>query len=302
MQQRNEQLPRGVRGLLIRLGRIDRRWIYLAVAVSIAAPMLARLRFPEVPGRMAQATFDAIEAVPAGSRVLISYDFDPASAAELEPMANAMLHHCVSKGHRVAIMALWPLGKQIADKAIKEILLANHPEKVEGVDYVQLGYKTGNEGVIKLMTTSFSEAYAADAAGRPISAIPILDGVRTVGDFKLVASISAGNPGSKEWVQYGEGAMPAAFAFVSGTTGVQASQLLPYFPSQMDGMLIAVKGAAEYEMLVTQKYPVKESSERLGLGRERMGPQFVAHLLIIALIVLGNISMLASRGWKGGAR
>jgi hypothetical protein len=70
----------------------------------------------------------------------------------------------------------------------------------------------------------------------------------------------------------------------------------------MNGMLVAVKGAAEYEMLVTEKYPVTESPERLGLGRERMGPQFVAHLLIIALIVLGNVSMLASRGWKGGAR
>jgi hypothetical protein len=67
-------------------------------------------------------------------------------------------------------------------------------------------------------------------------------------------------------------------------------------------MLIAVKGAAEYETLVTEKYPVTESPERLGIGRERMGPQLVAHLLIIALIVLGNISMLAARGLKGGAR
>jgi hypothetical protein len=33
-----------------------------------------------------------------------------------------------------------------------------------------------------------------------------------------------------------------------------------------------------------------------------MGPQLVAHLLVIALIVLGNISMIAGRGLKGGAR
>lgn len=302
MQQRNEQLPRGFRGFLIRMGRIDRRWIYLAVAVAIAAPMLARLRFPEVPGRMAKATFDAVESVPPGSLVLISYDFDPASAAELEPMANAMLHHCASKGHRIVLMALWPLGKQLADTAIRDILLTYHPGKVEGVDYAQLGFKTGNEGVIKLMTTSIEEAYAADASGKPISQLPIMEGVRTVGDFKLVASISAGTPGAQQWVQYAESAMPAAFAFVSGTTGVQSSQLLPYYPTQMNGMLVAVKGAAEYEMLVTEKYPVTESPERLGLGRERMGPQFVAHLLIIALIVLGNVSMLAGRGWKGGAR
>lgn len=302
MKQRNEQLPPGIRGFLIRMGQIDRRWIYLAVAVAIAAPMLARLRFPEVPGRMAQATFDAIESIPPGSRVLIAYDFDPASAAELEPMANAVLHHCASKGHRIALMALWPLGKQLADDAIRDILLEYHPEKVEGVDYVQLGFKTGNEGVIKLMSTSIVEAYAADASGKPITQIPLLEGVRTIGDFQLIASISAGTPGAQQWVQYGDSAMPDAFKFVAGTTGVQSSQLLPYYPKQMEGMLIAIKGAAEYEMLVTEKYPVTRSADRLALGRERMGPQFVAHLLLIGLIVLGNVSMLAARGWKGAAR
>ena len=96
--------------------------------------------------------------------------------------------------------------------------------------------------------------------------------------------------------------MPDAFKFVAGTTGVQSSQLLPYYPKQMEGMLIAIKGAAEYEMLVTEKYPVARSADRLALGRERMGPQFVAHLLLIGLIVLGNVSMLAARGWKGAAR
>lgn len=302
MHERHEQLPTGLRGFLIRMGRIDRRWIYLAVAVSISVPMLAGLRFPEVPGRMATATFDAIEAVPAGSRVLISYDFDPASAAELEPMANAVLHHCASKGHRIVLMALWPLGKQLADDAVRDILLEFHPEKVEGVDYVQLGFKTGNEGVIKLMSTAVPEAYSADAKGTPLANLPIMEGVRTVGDFDLVVSISGGTPGSKEWVQYADGAMPEAFTFVTGTTGVQASQLLPYYPKQMEGMLIAIKGAAEYEMLVTGKYPVDHAEDRLSLGRKRMGPQFVAHLLIIGLIVLGNVAMVAGRGVKGGRR
>ncbi|MCE2885493.1 MAG: hypothetical protein LW806_11425 [Planctomycetaceae bacterium] len=302
MQQRKEQLPPGFRGFLVRLGRIDRRWIYLAVAVAIGVPMLAELRLPEVPEKKARATFEAIESIPEGSIVLLSFDYDPASEAELEPMANAMVHHCASKGHRIVFMALWPLGKQMADKTIDSVLKYYHPDKVEGVDYAQLGFKTGNEGVIKLLANSIDGAYTTDAAGTAISEIPLLANVRSVGDFKLVASISAGYPGAQQWVQYADSAMPEAFKLVGGTTGVQSSQLLPYFPTQMEGMLIAVKGAAEYETLVTEKYPVTESPERLGIGRERMGPQLVAHLLIIALIVLGNISMLAARGLKGGAR
>ena len=33
-----------------------------------------------------------------------------------------------------------------------------------------------------------------------------------------------------------------------------------------------------------------------------MGPQLVAHLLMIALILLGNLSMFAARGLNGGRR
>ncbi|MFM1823414.1 MAG: hypothetical protein RI967_1680, partial [Planctomycetota bacterium] len=32
------------------------------------------------------------------------------------------------------------------------------------------------------------------------------------------------------------------------------------------------------------------------------GPQLVAHLLMIALILLGNLSMFAARGLNGGRR
>jgi hypothetical protein len=284
-----------------RLGSIDRRWIFLAMALAVAVPIVLELKFPEVPGRMARATFDAIEKVPEGSRVLLSFDYDPASEGELQPMANAIVHHCASRRHKIAFMALWPVGKQMADQTIREVLQKFHPEYKEGEDFVQLGYKTGNEIVVRLMSTNIPLQYPADAAGTPLGALPMMAGVESLRDFKLVASVSAGYPGAKEWVQFGNGPMPEAFTVVTGSTGVQVSQLLPYYPAQMEGLLVAVKGAAEYEMLVSEKYPVASDAERLAQGRIRMGPQLVAHLLVIGLIILGNISMLANRA-IGGAR
>jgi hypothetical protein len=286
--------------LLVRLGRIDRRWIFLAMGLSIAIPILLELRFPEYPGPMARATFDAVEAVPEGSTVLLSFDYDPASAAELQPMASALVHHCAARRLKIVFMALWPLGKQQADRTIETVLKDFHPGYQYGTDFVQLGYQSGNEGVVKLMATNVPEQYKTDAAGTALSTLPLVAGIKNLGAFKLVASISAGYPGAKEWVQYGNGAMPDAFSIVGGSTGVQVSQLLPYYPKQMEGMLVAVKGAAEYEMLVEAKYPV-DKPELIGQGRVRMGPQLVAHLLMIGLIVLGNLSMLASRS-RGGAR
>ncbi|MEY4118224.1 MAG: hypothetical protein RLZZ116_1552 [Planctomycetota bacterium] len=288
------------RALLARLNDLDRRWIFLAMGLSIAIPILLKLRFPEYPGPMARATFDAVEAVPEGSPVLISFDYDPASAAELQPMASALVHHCASRKLKMVFMALWPLGKQQADRTIESVLKQFHPGYDYGTDYVQLGYQSGNEGVIKLMATNVPEQYKTDAAGTATSTIPLLASVRDLSAFKLVASVSAGYPGAKEWVQYGNGPMPDAFSIVGGSTGVQVSQLLPYYPKQMEGMLVAVKGAAEYEMLVEEKYPI-DKPDVIGQGRVRMGPQLVAHLLMIALIVLGNVAMIASRN-RGGAR
>jgi hypothetical protein len=285
---------------LARLNNLDRRWIFLAMGLSIAIPILLKLRFPEYPGPMARATFNAVEAVPEGSTVLLSFDYDPASAAELQPMASALVHHCAARKLKLVFMALWPLGKKQADDTIDRVLKEFHPGYQYGTDYVQLGFQSGNEGVIKLMATNVPEQYKTDASGTALTALPLVAGIKNLGSFKLVASVSAGYPGAKEWVQYGNGAMPEAFSIVGGSTGVQVSQLLPYYPKQMEGMLVAVKGAAEYEMLVEQKYPVAKP-EVIGQGRVRMGPQLVAHLLMIALIVLGNLAMIAGRS-RGGAR
>jgi len=286
--------------LLARLNNLDRRWIFLAMGLSIAIPILLKLRFPEYPGPMARATFNAVEAVPEGSTVLLSFDYDPASAAELQPMASALVHHCAARKLKIVFMALWPLGKKQADGTIDRVLKEFHPGYQYGTDYVQLGFQSGNEGVIKLMATNVPEQYKTDSSGTALTSLPLVAGVKDLSAFKLVASISAGYPGAKEWVQYGNGAMPEAFSIVGGSTGVQVSQLLPYYPKQMEGMLVAVKGAAEYEMLVEQKYPVAKP-EVIGQGRVRMGPQLVAHLLMIALIVLGNLAMIAGRS-RGGAR
>ena len=285
---------------LARLNNLDRRWIFLAMGLSIAIPILLKLRFPEYPGPMARATFNAVEAVPEGSTVLLSFDYDPASAAELQPMASALVHHCAARKLKLVFMELWPLGKKQADDTIDRVLKEFHPGYQYGTDYVQLGFQSGNEGVIKLMATNVPEQYKTDASGTALTALPLVAGIKNLGSFKLVASGSAGYPGAKEWVQYGNGAMPEAFSIVGGSTGVQVSQLLPYYPKQMEGMLVAVKGAAEYEMLVEQKYPVAKP-EVIGQGRVRMGPQLVAHLLMIALIVLGNLAMIAGRS-RGGAR
>jgi hypothetical protein len=76
---------------------------------------------------------------------------------------------------------------------------------------------------------------------------------------------------------------------VAGCTGVQAPELYPYIPRQLPGLLAAIKGAAEYEKLVVDKYGGPTPDPKYLDGLRRMGPQLVAHLLIIGLIIVANI-------------
>ena len=85
-----------------------------------------------------------------------------------------------------------------------------------------------------------------------------------------------------------------------GATAVQAPQAYPYIPRQLLGILAAVKGAAEYEVALGERYPNLAIPERQDAVR-RMAPQLWAHLLIIALIVLGNVAAVMARP-RGGVR
>lgn len=274
--------------MLEMLKRLDRRWIFLAMLLSVAVPILLQLRFPETPGALSQDTFNAIEKLPEGSRVLLAFDFDPPSEGELGPMAMAFVRHCCEKKLRMYFIALWPVGPQMIDDTVRKVILADFPELVYGEDYVNLGFKPGNEGVIKVIVTDLRQLFSTDDRGTNLDEIRMCQGIKTIRDFDLIANVSAGYPGTKEWVQYASSAYPDEIRLVAGCTGVQAPLMYPYIPEQLEGLLGAVKGAAEYEALVLAKYG-HGSEARYQEGQRRMGPQLVAHLLMIALIVAGNV-------------
>lgn len=271
---------------------LDRRWIYLLMLLAVAVPILLQVRFPETPAGLSQATFDEIEKLPAGAPVLLAFDFDPGSEGELGPMATAFTLHCIKKKLKMYYLALWPVGPQMIDDAIDNIIRADFPHLEYGVDYVNLGYKPGNEGVIKVIVTDLRKLYTTDDKGTNVDQIPMMAGIRSVQDFKLVINVSAGYVGTKEWVQYAATPYPEKIRLVAGCTGVQATQMYPYIPQQLPGMLGAIKGAAEYEKLVLDKYVRAKGEEPEGKyleGIRRMGPQLVAHVLMIVLIIAGNI-------------
>lgn len=273
---------------------IDRRIIFLFIALSVIIPLLFKITFPEFASPMVHDVFNGVEALPPGSKVLLAFDYDPASEPELQPMATAWVRQCAKKGHKMYFMALWPIGQQMAVNTINDVIHGElaYLDLKEGEDYVNLGFKSGGQGVINVIRTGFEKLYSTDVNGTHINDIPIMNNVRNLSSMDMIINISAGFPGLKEWIQYG--ADPSNIPIVGGSTAVQAPLIYPYYPRQIIGLLGGLKAAAEYEELMRNKYDEFRPDQR-NAAISRMGPQAVAHITIMLFILIGNVTFFMEK-------
>ena len=278
---------------------MDRRWIFLAMALAVAVPILIDRPFPESPTPQTKVVFDTVETLPPGSKVMIAMDYDPGSAAELAPMTTAFIRHCCEKRHKMYFLTLWPGGTPLIEQNIRDVIEGEFAAAKfqRGEDYVNLGYKPGNEVAIKLIANDLRKLFTTDIAGTSLDDLPMTKNINNVRDMDLVLNVSAGYPGSKEWVQYG--VTQGKLRLAVGCVGVQAPQMYPYYPDQVIGILAAIKGAAEYEAALGQKYEQYRDPTKT-VAIKRMAPQLVAHLLMDGLIILGNVAHFTQR--KGARR
>jgi hypothetical protein len=277
------------------LDKLDRRWIFLMMFLAVALPILLQLRVPQTTTELSRAVFEEIDKLSPGDKILIGFDYEPGSEAELGPMATSVVHQCCEKKLKMYFMTLWPAGPPLIEEAFRKVIQSDYPEMVYGQDYVNLGYKSGYEGVIKVIVTDLPSLYTTDYRGTSIEQIPMCRGLKNIQSMKLIMSVSAGYPGTKEWIQYAGTPYADKLKVVSGCTGVQAPQMFPYIPDQLPGLLVAIKGAGEYEKLVNEKYSGPNPPPKYLEADRRMGPQLVAHLLMIGLIAMGNVVYFLKR-------
>jgi len=279
------------------LADLDRRWLFAVTFLAISIPLLTGIVLPQKVTPMVENVFNAIDELPSGTKILIPLDYDPSAEGELQPMADAFVRHAAQKKHKLYFMTIWPTGVAMIQRQIAT-LKKEYPEYEYGKDYVNLGYRPGYEGVIKLITSDLPKLYGSDQQGTPVSKISMMAEIDSIKKFPLIVNVSAGDPGLKQWVQYA--ATPFdSIEIVGGTTGVQASTLYPYIPNQMIGMIAGIKPAAEYEKLMFEKYPEIEEVPSSNMANVYMTSQEAAHFMLIAIIILRNVVMWQTSGKRG---
>lgn len=279
--------------ILIRtiMGRpVGRRTVFVYVALAVSLPLFMDMKVPLPVTTDVQNLYESLEELPSGAKVLVAFDYDPPSAPELQPMAVAFMKYAFRRGFKIIVMGLWPQGPQQANQAFETAF--EDPEIAAmnlqyGVDYVNLGFQSGNEFVILSMGTAFKRMFPQDDRRIPYDSIPLMRNIVNFSNIDYVMNFSAGKPGTVEWVQVAADRFGARLG--AGNTAVQAPMIYPYLRTgQVVGLLGGMSGAAEFEKVSSE--PGKASTFILS--------QMFAHAIVIILILIGNTAYITERRKK----
>ena len=248
-----------------RLQKLDRRWIYLILAIAIILPLAFPFNSRTYTTRPTESLYRMIDsfAPPDGTNpvdhnraFLMAIMHDASTMPELFPMELALLRHAFERDIKVFTITWLATAAPILDLAINTVKEEfatreeNPKQLISGVHYVNFGYKIPALylPIILGMGEDISNAVEIDAEGRQLSSLAAMTNIRNYNEMNLVVEFTGSSPGGT-WITYARSRFGVNVAV--GVTAVSAADVYPYLQTgQMIGMLGGLKCAAEYEMLV----------------------------------------------------
>ena len=265
----------------------DRRWIFLTIGLIVFVLLKFPFQLQYSPSVQTMGTFNALEGLSPGSTIFLAVDYGPSTQAEILPMHEAMLYQLLKKDIKIIAGSVIETGPPLTDNTFEKIAQELKEEgiaKKYGVDFVNLGFKSGNDVAIAKIGASIPETFPIDYRGNNVEDLPIMDGIVNFDQISLLISYSSGTPGTRQWLHQIQTRYKVRM--VAGVTAVQAPDLYSFFQSnQLEGFLGGLVGAAEYEYLL----------DRPGNGMAGMNVQSICHIFILGLILFGNIIYFRGR-------
>ncbi|OGK12206.1 MAG: hypothetical protein A2Y63_05380 [Candidatus Riflebacteria bacterium RBG_13_59_9] len=255
----------------------ERYLLYSLIALAVLLPLMFPFDvWPNLPTKEVKGVFDTIDNLQPGDTILVAVDFDPSSEPELYPMLLAVLRHAFGKDiYVIGINLFGPAGTGLGVKALSDV--GEETGKVDGEDYVMLGFKPNLPGVISQINSDIKEMYRSDANGRSTADMPILQRTpKLQGNIKYMVDLAAGET-VRPWVAFGSA--PGGYPMGAGCTAVSFADYFSFYQSgQINGLMGGLKAAAEYEELIGQK----------GAASAGMNSQSIVHVLLVLFVIVGN--------------
>jgi len=276
--------------------KIDRRIIYAVLFLVVTLPLI----FPSVlkvrPMTPVEKLFDAVDQTPDDMAIILDISYAPQIKAEVEPMAIAVLRHAFKTRKKVLVLSLYVEMIGLATRALNQVVAefnANAATRedsiIYGRDYVFLGWQPPPIVPMLGMGESISGIYVVDYYGNETDTLEIMRQIENYGNISILVALS-GSSIPISWVAYAQNRYGLKVGV--GCTAVSGADFYPYYQTgQFTGLMVGMKGAAEYEELVETTHGVKGRR----MASEAMLSLTFAHLIIIAFILIGNIGFFLQR-------
>jgi hypothetical protein len=279
-------------GFLTYLDRIDRRIMYLLLAVVVIVPLIFPIirQKTEITPEVMKA-YEAVEKLPTKDAprkdykiAVISVFFGPGTMAENRPQMEALVRHFFRRGVPFGILPFDQAGTTLAYNKVDQI--AKEMNKEYGKDWIAFSWQPIFDQTLQAMATNVPRTLGRDKRyNAPLTdtkRFPIMEGIKTAGDFSMVVEVTP------------SGTVPAWISYIGQTkkvpivycpTGVMVPEGYNFLDAhQIVGMLPGLMGAARYEAALGEK----------GFATRAAGSLSTSHVLIIVLIILGNIGYFMS--------
>lgn len=278
----------------IDLYNIDRRLIYLLVTIAIALPLCFEVSMPPARMKSAELAFKAVDelANDAKNIAFVALDYGPNTFAETGTQTEVIVEHLLRKRIPFALFSIYPQSEpflnSIPESKAKALMHEMPGQTWEyGKDWINLGYRPAGGLLLQAIPKSedLGKLFKNDAFGTPLSQLAAFKNVKTLEDIGFLAQFTSLTGTFSSYIQFFQkpGYRPL---FVHGCTSITVPEAYIYMDSgQIVGLLEGIAGAAWYSELLRERYPERSIDKarkvNTGLG--------IAHLVIIALIVMGNL-------------
>jgi hypothetical protein len=247
------------------------RWIigvilFLVIALAvIGIGQGAPLSQGVLPVEVSDA-YNQIDSLSSGEPVMISFDYEPGMAGEMEAVASGLIDHLMAKDAHLTLVSTSPTGPALASHLIDR--LKETYGYTSGNQFINLGYVPGGASGLLGFAKIPQRVTPLSYDGMNAWTTTPLTNVNTLADFNLVIVITDTPNTARAWIEQVQPRIEAV-PFILVTSAQAEPILRPYYRSgdgQVQGLVSGMPGGAAYEQAINKPSQANIYQQTLGFG------------------------------------
>lgn len=266
-----------------KLRKYDRKIIYILSFLVVIAPILYPLGLPVPISSWTKAGYDYINSLPDGSLIGVDMSILVSDWPAAIPSMNAVFDLLMSRNFKILLFGFRPETPISMEKILVPLELTNtHP--LYGEKFVNLGYIPGEVVAYSSFINDIQGTCPTDYYGTPIEDLPIMSEFKTGEDFDLIWE-----EGGIIELTLGQLQRPYDTPMIYKCGAVYGTMVMAYYPVQLKGVVIGIRGVAEFETLIRKP----------GSATGQMDAISTSHIMMIVLILVGNVILVYEKKQRG---